>query len=88
MANICSELNDTIAGTNCIFNEIIQDHTEKYFNALRAMQIEVIKDEEKDIKNFAHLTGTKYCDDETRHEYINTRITLYDGLIVAYRAPN
>ena len=22
-----------------------------------------------------------------RHEYINTRITLYDGLIVAYRAP-
>ena len=80
------ELNDTIAGVNCIFNEIIPDYTEEYFNTVRAMQIEVVTNEE-DIENFRHLSGTRYRDDETRHEYINTRITLYDGLIVAYRAP-
>ena len=48
------------------------------------MQIEVVRDEEN-IDDLTHLTGTKYRDDETRHEYINTRITLYDGLIVACR---
>ena len=54
---------------------------------MRAMQIEVVTDE-KNIDNFKHLAGTKYRDDETRHKYINTRIILYDGLIVAYRAPD
>ena len=50
------------------------------------MQIEVVKDEKK-IDNFTHLAETKYRDDETRHKYNNTRITLYNGLIVPYRAP-
>ena len=42
------KLNDTIYGVNCIFNEII-----------RAMQIEVVKDEAH-IDNLKHLVGTKY----------------------------
>ena len=53
---------------------------------MRALQIEVVMDE-AELDNFTHLVGTKYLYDETRHEYINTHITLYDGLIVAYRAP-
>ena len=80
------ELNITIAGVNCIFNKIIPDYAEEYFNTVRAMQIELVKDEEN-INNFTHLTGTKYSDDETRHQYIHTKIIFYDGLIVADRAP-
>ena len=53
---------------------------------MRALQIEIVSDE-ADTDNFTHLVGTKYFNDETRHEFMNTRITLYDGLIVAYRAP-
>ena len=56
MANIFPELNDTIAGVNCIFNKIISDYTKEYFNTVRAMQIELVKNEE-DINNFTHLTG-------------------------------
>ena len=32
------ELNDTIAGVNCIFNKIIPHYTEEYFNTVRALQ--------------------------------------------------
>ena len=80
------ELNDTTAGVNCILNKIIPCYTEEYFNTVWALQIEVVT-EVADIENFTHLVGTKYFDNETRHEYINTRITLKHGLIVAYRAP-
>ena len=43
------------------------------------MQIEVVTDEEE-IENFRHLSGTKYRVDETSHDYINTRITLYQAI--------
>ena len=54
---------------------------------MRALQIEVVTDE-NDIDIFTHLVGTKYFDNKTRHEYINTHITLCDKLIVALRASN
>ena len=60
-------LNDTLAGVNCIINEIISDYTKEYFNTMRALQIEVITNEE-DLDKFTYLVGTKYFDNETRHE--------------------
>ena len=52
---------------------------------MRALQIEVVADE-TGIENFTNLVETKCFDDETRHEYINARITLYVALILAYCA--
>ena len=33
------------------------------------------------------LIGERYLDDKTRLEYATTRVAVYKGLIVAYRAP-
>ena len=76
------ELNDMIAGVNCLFDEIIPEYTEEYFNTVKEFEIEFVSDEQN-INNLKHLVETNYLDDETRHEYTNTRITLDDGMIVS-----
>ena len=78
-----SELNDDITGVNCMFNEIISEYTEEYHNTINSLKIEIAKDK-KNIENYMHLTGINYTDNENQQLYQNTRITLYDGLIVAY----
>ena len=39
------------------------------------------------MKDFEHLAGVCYIDDESLLEFETTRVTLYQGLIVGYRAP-
>ena len=80
------ELKDTVVGVNCLFNEVIPSYTEEYFNELQKMQFEVVK-EPSAVENFQHLVGENYFDDESGLEFQTTRIAIYQGLIVGYRAP-
>ena len=80
------ELKDIVVGVNCTFNEVIPAYREEYFQELNKMKFEMAKDEST-VDSFAHLVGEKYTDDESLLEYVTTRVALYKGLIVAYRAP-
>ena len=42
--------------------------------------------DEKNIESYMQLVGTNYTDNDNQELYQNTRITLCDGFIVAYRA--
>ena len=42
--------------------------------------------DEKNIELYMHLVGERYIDNENQMMYVNTRVVLYDGMIVAYRA--
>ena len=79
------ELNDTVVGVNCMFNEIIPDYSEEYYQTINALKIEMVSDE-KNIELYMHLVGERYIDNENQMMYVNTRVVLYDGMIVAYRA--
>ena len=39
------------------------------------------------MEHYQHLVGESYIDDESLLEFVTTRVTKYQGLIVAYRAP-
>ena len=80
------ELKEMIVGVNCIFNEVIPAYREEYFQELSKMRFEMAKDEST-VETFEHFVGVRYTDDETLLEYETTRVALYKGLIVAYRAP-
>lgn len=56
------------------------------FQELSKMRFETAKDEST-VESFEHLVGVRYTDDESLLEFETTRVTLYKGLIVAYRAP-
>ena len=79
------ELNDTVVGVNCMFNEIIPDYSDEYYQTINALKIEMVSDE-KNIDLYMHLAGERYIDNENQMMYVNTRVVLYDGMIVAYRA--
>ena len=78
------KLNDDTMGVNCMFIEIILEYTDEYYNTINSLMIEMAKDE-KNIESCIHLAGTSNTDNENQQLYQNTRITLYDALIVAYR---
>jgi hypothetical protein len=80
------ELKSVVVGVNCVFNEVIPTYTEEYFQELNKMQIETLKIPST-VENFVHLIGIKYIDDESGLEFETTRIAIYQGLIVGYRAP-
>ena len=73
-------------GVHCTFNERILSYSDEYFNELQKLSFEIAVDEST-TESFSHLIGERYLDDETRLEYVTTRVTVYKGLIVAYRAP-
>ena len=50
------------------------------------MVFEMAKDEST-VDSFEHFVGVRYIDDESLLEFETTRVALYKGLIVAYRAP-
>ena len=51
------ELNDDIAGVNCMFDEIIPECTEDYYITINFLKIEMAKDE-KNIESCMHSAGT------------------------------
>jgi hypothetical protein len=53
---------------------------------LSKMRFEMAKDEST-VETFEHFVGVRSIDDESHLEYETTRIAVYKGLIVAYRAP-
>ena len=76
-----TELNDDIMGVNCMFKNIIPEYTEEYYNTINSLMIDMAKGE-KDIESYR----TNNTGNENQQLYQNMIITLYDGLIVAYRA--
>ena len=80
------ELKSVVVGVNCVFNEVIPTYYEEYFQELNKMQFETLKTP-SNVENFVHLIGIKYIDDESGLEFETTRIAIYQGLIVGYRAP-
>ena len=50
------------------------------------MKFEMAPDEST-VDSFEHFVGVRYTDDESLLEFVTTRVALYKGLIVAYRAP-
>jgi len=69
-----------------ILNEVIPTYREEYFQELSKMRFEMAKDEST-VETFEHFVGVRYIDDESQLEFETTRVALYKGLIVAYRAP-
>ena len=43
--------------------------------------------DESTVEDFQHLVGEAYTDDDTRLEFVTTRVVESKGLIVAFRAP-
>ena len=80
------DLQETIVVVYCTFNELIPSYSDEYFNELNKLSFEVAKDEST-VESFKHLVGERYLDDDTRMEFVTTRVSTYKGLIVAYRAP-
>ena len=80
------DLKEVIVGVHCTFNEIIPSYSDEYFNEIKKLTFELAPDEST-VESFTHLVGQSYLDDETRMEYITTRVSTYKGLIVAYRSP-
>ena len=73
-------------GVNVTFNEVVPSYREEYYNELDKLKFEVAPDEST-VELFHHLVGAKYLDDDTLLEFITTRVEVWKGLIVAYRAP-
>ena len=80
------DLRDTVVGVNVTFNEVVPSYREEYYNELDKLRFEVAPDEST-VESFLHLVGAKYFDDDTLLEFITTRVDVWKGLIVAYRAP-
>jgi hypothetical protein len=40
----------------------------------------------KNIDRYMHLAGARYINNKNQMMHVNTRVVLYDGMIVAYRA--
>ncbi len=80
------DLKELIVEVHCTFNGIIPSYSEEYYNELKKLSFEVAPDVST-TELFNHLVGERYLDDETRMEFVTTRISNYKGLIVAYRAP-
>ena len=78
-------LEATVVGVNCTFNEVIPAYREEYFQELTKMKFETATDEST-VNSFEHLIDVRYTDDESLLEFDTTRVALYKGLIVAYRA--
>jgi hypothetical protein len=80
------ELQDTVVGVNCLFNEVIPTYAEEYFHELNKMQFDLVKIPSA-VEDFDHLVGVKYIDNELELEFVTTRVTTHKGLIVGFRAP-
>ena len=80
------ELKESVVGVNCTFNEVIPAYREESFQELTKMKFEMAANEST-VESFEHFVGVRYTDDESLLEFETTRVTLYKGLIVAYRAP-
>lgn len=50
------------------------------------MQFDLVKTPSA-VEDFDHLVSVKYIDNELELEFVTTRVTTHQGLIVGYRAP-
>ena len=75
------ELKNVVVGVNCVLNEVIPTYSEEYFQELNKVLFETLKIPST-VKNFVHLIGINYIDDESGLEFETTRIAIYQGLIV------
>ena len=50
------DLDDMITGVNCMFNEIIPEYREEYYQTINALKIEMVKDE-KNIEAYKQSSG-------------------------------
>ena len=79
-------LKEIVISIHCNFNEVIPDYTEEYFSELTKYNFEVEK-QAMDPREFDHLVGAKYIDDDDWMEYVNTKVGVVGGNIVVWRAP-
>jgi hypothetical protein len=75
-----------VISIHCNFNEVIPDYTEEYFSELTKYNFDVEK-QSMDPREFDHLVGAKYIDDDDWMEYVNTKVGVVGGNIVVWRAP-
>ena len=68
---------------HCTFKELIPSYSNEYLNELKKLSVEVAKDKST-VESFTYLVGERYLDDETRMEFVTTKVSAYKGLIVAY----
>jgi hypothetical protein len=80
------ELRTEMVSVHCIFDEVIPDRENEYFQQIDQMYTD-IETQNAEQDNFEYLVGTRHVDDEDGLEYVVTHVGKLRGNIVAWRAP-